>query len=222
MISLCYVRVTKYMIVLRHEVLSVLDICIALIDLCFFCFFFHTYISSGTIDVDNLDQRVGNRNEAGKWFFRLDVNPVLDLPSKKCSEWFNKQAGITIPVLTPCPCQFNQATLDKRFYVDYNRTLAKRSNDTICAYSIPLVTSRWVQQCCYTEEAGGGWRPVYGPTQGGSPFLIPLAGLPGISDLQAHEYCCQTPLCNLFYQRRPSRDCTGYTLRRRGKYLSLV
>ena len=184
---------------------------------------FFLYISSGTIDVDNLDQRIGNTNEAGKWFFRLDVNPVLGLPGKKCYEWLNNQAGIRIPVsLPPCPCQFNQATLDKRFYVDINRTLAKRSNNTICAYSLPLATSRWVQQCCYTEVAGGGRLPAYGQPEGGSPFLIPLVGLPGISDLQAHEYCCRTPLCNLFYQRRPSRDCTGYSLRRRGKFLSLV
>ena len=55
------------------------------------------------------------------------------------------------------------------------------------------------------------------PPEAGGPFLIGLAGFPGISDLQGHDYCCNSSLCALYYQRRPTRNCVGYTLRRRGK-----
>jgi len=164
-----------------------------------------------------IDQRNGNANQPGVWFLRLDANPVLGSPGRNCYNWYRQQANVRIPQLTPCPCTFNQATLDKRFFVDYNRTVSFRSNQTICAYSIPVIISRWVQQCCYTDSPGGGKVLAQGPREGGGPFLIGLQGFPGISDLRAHDYCCNSSLCALYYQRRPSRNCSGFSLRRRGK-----
>ena len=180
-----------------------------------YLFLFH--VSSGTVDIDMIDQRLGSANEFGIWHNRLDANPILDLPGKKCYDWYRQQANVRIPQLPPCPCTFNQATLDKRFFVDYSGTVAIRSNQTICAYSIPVIISRWVQQCCYTDSPGGGKVLVLGPREGGGPFLIGLQGSPGISDLKAHDYCCNSSLCALYYQRRPSRNCNGFSLRRRGK-----
>lgn len=170
--------------------------------------------------MDMIDQQLGSTNRTGVWFFRLDVNPVLDLPAKRCYDWYKQQANVTIPTLPPCPCQFNQAVLDKRFFVDYSKKWAVRSNQTVCAY--PLVTSGWVQQCCYTEIPGSGKLLALGVPEGGSPFLIKQIGYPGITELQARDYCCRSSLCGLYYRLRPSQTCAGYTLRQRGKKLPLI
>lgn len=175
------------------------------------------YISSGTADIHTIDQRIGNSNVPGVWHFRLENNPILDLPSKKCNDWVRQQRTVTIPPLTECPCQFNQAVLDKRYLIDYDRKLVERSNTTICAYSIPVAGSRWVQLCCYTS---GGVLSV-GPKEGGGPFLLPSSFVPGISDAEGHKYCCNSSQCGSYYQHRPSDVCSDYVLRRRGKNFSL-
>lgn len=171
--------------------------------------------------MDTLDALPGTAtNRLGRWFYRLDENsPFQDLSSRTCAEWmrqpFNVQRLLALPA---CPCQFNQATLDKRFFVDYNGTLATRNNGTICAYSIPAVTSRWSQQCCYTDIPGGGKVLSLGPPEGGSPVLIPFPGAPGLSDFEGRDACCNTSsLCPFYYRLRPSRNCLGYMLRRRGE-----
>lgn len=180
-------------------------------------FFFFSYISSGTVEADTIDQRLGNSNRHGVWFFRLDISPVLDLPAKKCYTWLRQQGLIRVPQLRPCPCTFNQAIADKYFFVDYNQIIAGRSNLTTCAYSLPYLTSRWAQQCCYTDRAGVGKVLTTGQPESGSPFLVGIQGLPIITDLEAHAYCCNSSLCALYYQRRPSDTCSGYNSRRRGK-----
>ncbi|KAJ7375627.1 Protein GPR15L [Desmophyllum pertusum] len=165
-----------------------------------------------------LTKRLGNTNSHGLWFFRLENSSVLDLPAKKCYTWSSQQASITIPRIRPCPCTFNQAIADKLFYVDYNQIVAGRSNLTTCAYSLPFRTSAWVQQCCYTERPGVGKVLTTGQPEGGSPFLMGIPGLPFmITDLEAHAYCCNSFLCDIYYQHRPSDTCSRYNSRRRGK-----
>ena len=173
--------------------------------------------SSGTVEADTIDERLGNTNRRGVWFFRLDNNTVLDLPAKKCYTWRRLQGGITVPELRPCPCTLNQAVADKKFYVDYGQKIARRSNQTICAYSLLSLVSRWAQQCCYTEVPGAGRVLTLGQPEGGSPFLIGVPGFPLISDVEAREFCCNSSLCGLYYQLRPSDDCSGYNSRRSGK-----
>ena len=171
--------------------------------------------------MDTLDALPGTAtNRLGRWFYRLDENsPFQDLSSRTCAEWIRQQFNVQRPLTLPaCPCQFNQATLDKRFFVDYNGTLATRNNGTICAYSIPAVTSRWSQQCCYKDIPGRGKVLFRGPPEGGSPFLIPFTGAPGLSDFEGRDACCNTSsLCSFYYLLRPSRSCSGYMLRRRGE-----
>lgn len=101
--------------------------------------------------------------------------------------------------------------------MDYNQIIAGRSNLTTCAYSLPYLTSRWAQQCCYTDRAGVGRVLTTGQPESGSPFLVGIQGLPIITDLEAQAYCCNSSLCALYYQRRPSDTCSGYNSRRRGK-----
>ena len=172
--------------------------------------------SSGTIEADTVDERLGNTNRHGVWFFRLDNSSVLDLPAKKCYTWVRQQGLLKVPQMRPCPCTFDQAVADKIFYVDYGQKIAGRSSQTICAYSLPYLVSRWAQQCCYTELPGVGRILTLGQPEGGSPFLIGVPDLPLISDLEAHDYCCNSSLCALYYQRRPSDTCSGYNSRRRG------
>ena len=175
-------------------------------------------LSAGTVEADAVDERPGNTNRHGVWFFRLDNSSVLDLPAKKCYTWIRQQGVISAPELRPCPCTFNQAVADKRFYVDYGQKIAGRSSLTICAYSLPYLVSRWVQQCCYTELPGVGRVLTLGQREAGSPFLLGVNNLPLISDVEAHHYCCNSSsLCGLYYQRRPSDDCSEYNSRRSGK-----
>lgn len=171
---------------------------------------------SGTAQIQRIDQLIGNSNRPGVWFFRLERNPILSLAGKKCNEWSGQPTSAIIPTLLPCPCRFSQAAQDKRFYVDYSQTVSKRSNGTVCAYSFPSTSNRWVQQCCYTDIPGVGKVLTLGPPEGGGPFLTVLPGFPEISDSDGHEFCCSSSQCSLYYSRRPSRDCTGYRLRRRG------
>lgn len=177
---------------------------------------FRFNFSSGTVEADTIDERLGNTNRHGVWFFRLDNSSVLDLPAKKCYTWVRQQGLLNVPEMRPCPCTFNQAVADKIFYVDYGQKIAGRSSLTICAYSLPYLVSRWAQQCCYTERPGVGRVLTLGQPEGGSPFLIGVPGLPLISDLEAHDYCCNSSLCALYYQRRPSDTCSDYNNRRRG------
>ena len=173
--------------------------------------------SSGTVHIQNVDQMMGNTNLTGVWFFRLERNAILSSAGKKCNEWFRQQNRVTIPALPPCPCLFGQATLDKRYFVDYNQTVSKRGNGTICAYSVPSRWSRWVQQCCYTDLPSGGKVLSLSPPESGGAYLIAPPVSPLISDADGHEFCCSSSQCSLYYSRRPSRSCIGYTLRRRGK-----
>lgn len=147
----------------------------------------------------------------------MDVNPVLDLPAKKCYTWTRQQANIRVPRIRPCPCTFDQAIADKNFYVDYNQKIAGRGNLTTCAYSVPYITSRWAQQCCYTERPGAGRVLAIGQPEGGTPFLIGISGLPIITDLEAHQFCCSSSLCARYYQLRPSDTCSRYDNRREGR-----
>ena len=132
--------------------------------LCHHCLFwkcklmgFLSNFSAGTIEADTIDQRIGNTNSRGVWFFRLDNNTILDLPAKKCYTWIRQQGTLSAPEIRPCPCTLDQAIADKQFYVDYGQKIAWRSNQTICAYSLPSLVSRWAQQCCYTD-ATGSWK----------------------------------------------------------------
>ncbi|XP_078352256.1 mucin-like protein, partial [Oculina patagonica] len=178
---------------------------------------FENVPGSGTVEADTVDERLGNTNRHGVWFFRSDISPVLDLPAKKCYTWFRQQAQVSVPQVQPsCPCTFNQAIADKRFFVDYNQRIAGRNNLTICAYSVPFTASRWAQQCCYTLRPGVGRVLTLGQTQGGTGYLIGVPGIPIITDLEAHGYCCNSSLCALYYQRRQSDDCDDYVPRRRG------
>lgn len=173
--------------------------------------------SSGTVNIQNIDEMMGNTNLTGVWFFRLEMNSILSSAGKKCNEWSRQRTGRISPTLPPCPCLFGQATLDKRYFVDYNQTVSKRGNGTICAYSLPSGSRRWVQQCCYTDLPSGGKVLSLSPPESGGPYLIALPGSPLISDADGHEFCCSSSQCSLYYSLRRPRSCIGYTLRRRGK-----
>ena len=173
--------------------------------------------SAGTVEADTIDERLGNTNRRGVWFFRLDNSSVLDLPAKKCYTWIRQQGTLSAPEIRPCPCTLNQAVADKKFYVDYGQKIAWRSSQTVCAYSLPSLVHRWAQQCCYTDVPGTGRVLTLGQPEAGSMFLVGVPGLPLISDVEAHRYCCNSSLCGLYYQRRPSDDCSDYNSRRSGK-----
>ena len=173
--------------------------------------------SAGTVEADTIDERLGNTNRRGVWFFRLDNSSVLDLPAKKCYTWIRQQGTLSAPEIRPCPCTLNQAVADKKFYVDYGQKIAWRSSQTVCAYSLPSLVHRWAQQCCYTDVPGTGRVLTLGQPEAGSMFLVGVLGLPLISDVEAHRYCCNSSLCGLYYQRRPSDDCSDYNSRRSGK-----
>ena len=173
---------------------------------------------SGTPELDSIDQRLGNTNLNGVWFFRLDANPIGDSPAKKCYKWYHLQEHVTIPWLPPCPCHISQALVDKRFFV--GQIVPNRSPDAICAYTRPVIEGHWVQQCCYARRLLYGRILTTGNPDGGSPFIYRSQKIPGfVADTEAYEYCCkQSTLCALYYNRRPSQTCAGYRRRRRGEY----
>ena len=156
--------------------------------------------SAGTVEADTIDERLGNTNRRGVWFFRLDNSSVLDLPAKKCYTWIRQQGTLSAPEIRPCPCTLNQAVADKKFYVDYGQKIAWRSSQTVCAYSLPSLVHRWAQQCCYTDVPGTGRVLTLGQPEAGITFLVGVPGLPLISDVEAHGYCCNSSLCGLYHR----------------------
>jgi fibulin 1/2 len=143
------------------------------------------------------------------------VNGYCCEGNNDCRVWFDKDLNKTdlsqVEALEPCPCLWRQAWWDRRFTFDWS---------SFCAYSTFTSEFGSRQQCCYSSDWFSWGALLLGPPDGGSPQLYASSGdycdLHDRYDEKPRRDCCDVEnLCYLYYQRRPSRNCTGYLPQRR-------
>jgi hypothetical protein len=126
----------------------------------------------------------------------------------KCKKWFKKQPDPRpfLEYLEPCPCTLRQAWLDERFTPEPNW----RSKSRPCAISTFTSIDGWEQKCCYSKDWGA---LIVGHPGGGTPHRYSRFkyGDHTRSDVIGYDLCCvQSAMCGLYYQKRPSDDCSRY------------
>ncbi|XP_069811522.1 mucin-like protein [Dendropsophus ebraccatus] len=165
---------------------------------------------------------VGNTNKTGVWAYRLDTpaNPNKTNYQSKCWSWYYSEpdswwwdAG-----LPPCPCLQSQAAKDYTYVPEILPSISRnlvvmlrrsQSNGTTFQSTLP---NRYAagRRCVY--DADGYLR--YGLTD---RYFVYDNNANGIQehinkDLLPFLWCCsKSPLCHLYYQRRPPDTCAEYS-----------
>lgn len=131
------------------------------------------YFSSETRDIDGVDEKRGNTNYEGFWFFRTDRNALSsNLAAQKCWCWYHKQKDVQIPTSLPsCPCDYNTFLNNLTFFTDGLGLLRPLRNSVTCGFS-GFPVGNWNQYCCYSSDPLNNYgRLLLGPTYGGSPMV---------------------------------------------------
>lgn len=96
---------------------------------------FHTPLSGSPDGVKIFDQ-IGNTGEKGIWVFPL-FNESKPLPTNAatCRKWKNIELSKDVPKLS-CPCNYNQALLDKTMAMDSSSSCADLVSPTKEGYGM--------------------------------------------------------------------------------------
>ena len=169
---------------------------------------------SGTPRAGDIDSRVGNSNDTGKWFFRLERSGGEQDGVLKCIRWFKQQVDPRrfTDRLQACPCGIRQAFFDERFQYD-----PSGSADRYCVYTrFPSVANRG-RQCCYnTSWPSDSWGALIVGSGGGAidnyhKLTEHLKEQHEANDVNGFQYCCvASRMCHRFYESRPSEGCERY------------
>ena len=196
--------------------------------------------------MDSLDDKPGNTELLGRFFWRIENNNAKDALDK-CYAWASFHER-DIDILSwynlmvredsrmACPCTEWQAWFDSRFIWEWRFSWLKlcyRSRRSKSfTYYIPgkgLVTIKITQKCCYSTEWPGDWAALKkGPPDGSRVHVQTVYHWSDdeeetFTDEQAYKYCCvDIPLCKLFYHYRPSDNCDLYIPPPRRKNLFLL
>ena len=184
----------------------------------------------GYLGAYRFDSYVGNTNFKGRWIWKIGEKVNY---AAKCYEWYWKQPSwyylwiMRYHSPSDCPCTFWQAIFDRRFiFSSYRPNMycfkqratwffywSSVSFHTTCCYdsrwlfliswlypSMGLATQRhvsrsypWYYIAYYSYyRSYSRWQAV-------------------VDDTKAFEYCCQlSPLCHLYYEKRPVPRCWYY------------
>ncbi|CAJ0929764.1 unnamed protein product, partial [Ranitomeya imitator] len=178
----------------------------------------NTYRSGGIYRPHNV---LGNTNKTGVWAYWLDTPANVSTTNyhSKCWSWYYSEpdssswdAGIP-----SCPCLKSQAAKDYTFIPE---VLPSSSSDLV-------VTLRRLQsngtgfQSTLPNQYAAGRRCVYSADgyliRGFTRYFIHNSYANGIQehinrDLRPFFWCCsKSPLCHLYYKRRPLDTCAGYS-----------
>ena len=188
----------------------------------------------------NLDEKKGNTELTGRYFWRIENSDVVG-SLEKCFEWAFLQEFVNFPSLydqylrwdwrMACPCTEWQAWLDwGRFRWDWyswpDYCYESRRSKFIYYYSpfIGNIHFRITQTCCYSSDWQNWGALKYGAPDGGrlkvEAYYYRLNHVRTVyPDPQAYKHCCvDIPFCDLFYNYRPSDDCSLYRPPRRRKF----
>lgn len=187
--------------------------------------FWFVKLRSGTVNVERVDSITGQKisfnryalqnhphDIVGKWFFRLETSMGTARAEQKCRAWFKKQPDPRpfLEYLEPCPCTARQAWRDERFIPEANWW----RKSVRCAYSTFPSIDGWEQKCCYSTDWRSWGALIVGFPGGGTPhrydrFWNYRDHIE--SDVKSYAWCCvESALCHLYYEKRPSGDCSQY------------
>lgn len=154
----------------------------------------------------------GNTGRPGEWHFNYTASGQID-SAKLCMKWSQRQdsASATFEGMLSCPCTQRQARRDWRFWFGYYWGFSARPNCATLFFSWPSQSS---VECCYDNDGS----LIVGANEGGSYMLYnPLFRYRQNfqEDRLPHRQCCEeSKLCHVYYQHRPSDDCSNYTILR--------
>nr|KAG8543570.1 hypothetical protein GDO81_024310 [Engystomops pustulosus] len=168
------------------------------------------------------DKVLGNTNKTGIWAYWLDApaNPNVTNYQSKCWSWYYSEPdGSWWDVGLPsCPCLKSQAAKDYTFTPEI---LPSTSKDLVMTLR-RLQSNGTVFQSTLPNQYSAGRRCVYdadGYLRGGftDRYFAQDSYVNGIQDhikkdLLPFLWCCtKSPLCHLYYERRPLDTCTEYS-----------
>ncbi|XP_077138548.1 mucin-like protein isoform X2 [Ranitomeya variabilis] len=179
----------------------------------------NTYKSGGIYRPHNV---LGNTNKTGVWAYWLDTPANVSTTNyhSKCWSWYYSEADSSSwdAGIPSCPCLKSQAAKDCTFIPE---VLPSSSSDLV-------VTLRRLQsngtgfQSTLPNQYAAGRRCVYNADgyliRGFTDrYFIHNSYANGIQehinrDLRPFLWCCsKSPLCHLYYKRRPLDTCAGYS-----------
>ncbi|KAM9316830.1 uncharacterized protein PAF06_007921 [Gastrophryne carolinensis] len=179
----------------------------------------NTYGSEGRY---RLHKVLGNTNKTGLWAYQLDTPININKISyhQMCWRWYYSEPDSSTwdTGLPSCPCLKSQAAKDYTFIPEIlsssNAVLVKtlrlsQGNGTAFQSTLP---NRYAagSRCVYDSEGYliSGFRDRYFVYE--SSFSSVQDHID--KDLLPFQWCCvNTPLCHLFYEKRPLDSCSEYT-----------
>ena len=185
------------------------------------CFSIHNLHRSRTLEIVSIDEKNGNTGIHGRYFWRIEANEGRKDSRLQCLEWSQQQnEGVRIlsRFLNPCPCSLSQAFFDRRFRLSRVEwpNIYYFSN---FVFSILPFYGRFEfvflqKQCVYNIFNGIFGVLNVGPPLGSRVLVHYLTGIRNrafYNDQEAFDVCCiQSGLCDLFFERRPTDDCSQY------------
>lgn len=149
----------------------------------------------------------GNTGRNAEWYFNFTSRENTN-PYRLCRRWSHEQIGsYYVPSSLSCPCTYQQALLDWRFWFGYFWGVSSQPHCATFLFSQRQSTT----ECCYDSNG----TLIVGPNGGGSYFQYnPLFYYQQhfLKDHLPFEYCCiESRLCQLYYNHRPSSDCNSYS-----------
>lgn len=151
---------------------------------------------------------------------RIENSTGVESSDFNCFLWYLKQPDPndfpSSPL--PCPCTFEQATIDNR-YISVEATFPY----TQCFYTLRSVGMRG-RRCCYYKDAKRLGALIVGYPYGGTIdqyHMVENKDRHEESDLPGFRYCCLNArykkiACPKYYKKRPSEGCEDYTPPRQG------
>ena len=173
------------------------------------------YCSSGTPEVKELDDHLGNTDRRGEYFFRIEDRQGDDATAQ-CFIWHDYQTSNmqsqlqnAVGSLTSCPCSFWQAFFDTRFL------FFGISKGDLCFTSVTTIFINTDiggdpvfafarQKCCYSFPFLDEFN---------SFLTLSFVDRPDelLDDETAERLCCdESNNCDLYYEVRPLDFCDDY------------
>ena len=153
-----------------------------------------------------IDTVEGNTNLTGQWYLNLTSQ---ESDEQNCLEWAKRQPTNVLDNfegLPACPCTRRQAWIDWRFFFAFYWGYSSQPNCATLLFSRRQSTL----ECCYNTDGS----LIVGSNSGGSYKLYNSLFFPqeySREDQLPHDYCCVfSNRCSIFYEHRPSDDCSNY------------
>jgi fibulin 1/2 len=172
--------------------------------------FFQSHYLSGYPEVVNIASQ--HADSGSRLFYQLSNNDSVCVSSSSCLSWyFNdiKQEELSLAwnfFLPPCPCTLFQVQWD--FQYQWQSAI----ETSVCYVSVFESVNGAQTECCYSSTVGS---LLIGPSQGGTANRYHTSVYPVLhyllDEVPYVDCCVKMDACHLYYERRPSQTCFGYS-----------